>query len=101
MSTYAGLQEWKEKLSSSQYSILRQAGTERPFGSPLNKEKRAGTALGLKSPEQLSHHKCPITHTACYVYSTAKHLLETNPVCYVPRLESVALLARTMTLSPQ
>ncbi|GGX03234.1 peptide-methionine (R)-S-oxide reductase MsrB [Aquimarina muelleri] len=29
--------EWKEILSSEQYYILRQAGTERPFSSPLNK----------------------------------------------------------------
>lgn len=29
--------EWKEILTSEQYYILRQAGTERPFSSPLNK----------------------------------------------------------------
>lgn len=34
--------EWKTRLSPTQYSILRQASTERPFVSPLNNEKRKG-----------------------------------------------------------
>jgi len=35
--------EWRQLLSSAQFNVLRQAGTERPFSSPLDKEKRAGT----------------------------------------------------------
>ncbi len=35
--------EWKAMLSPEQFQVLRKAGTERPFSSPLNKEKRAGT----------------------------------------------------------
>lgn len=35
--------EWKEKLTSEQYNILRKEGTERAFTSPLNNEKRKGT----------------------------------------------------------
>lgn len=35
-------QEWKEKLSPQQYDVLRCEGTERPFTSPLNDEKREG-----------------------------------------------------------
>jgi peptide-methionine (R)-S-oxide reductase len=35
--------EWRRKLTKTQYWILRQAGTERPFSSPLDKEHRAGT----------------------------------------------------------
>lgn len=35
--------EWKAKLSPIQFSVLRQHGTERPFSSPLDKEKRKGT----------------------------------------------------------
>ena len=35
--------EWRKKLSKEEFRILRQAGTERPYSSPLNEEKRAGT----------------------------------------------------------
>jgi peptide-methionine (R)-S-oxide reductase len=35
--------EWKRKLSPAQFDVLRRAGTERSFSSPLNGEKRAGT----------------------------------------------------------
>ena len=35
--------EWRKQLSNDQYYVLRKAGTERPFSSPLDKEKRAGT----------------------------------------------------------
>ena len=34
--------EWRKKLSDSQYRVLREAGTERAFTSPLLKEKRKG-----------------------------------------------------------
>jgi peptide-methionine (R)-S-oxide reductase len=35
--------EWKKLLKPDQYRVLRQAGTETPYTSPLNNEKRAGT----------------------------------------------------------
>ncbi|WP_296316833.1 peptide-methionine (R)-S-oxide reductase MsrB [Winogradskyella sp. UBA3174] len=35
--------EWKTELTSEQYYILRNAGTERPFSSPLNKTYKKGT----------------------------------------------------------
>jgi peptide-methionine (R)-S-oxide reductase len=35
--------DWRERLTATQYSILRQHGTERPGSSPLNHEKRKGT----------------------------------------------------------
>jgi len=35
--------DWRQRLTASQYMVLRQEGTERPGSSPLNKEKRKGT----------------------------------------------------------
>lgn len=34
--------QWKEKLTPAQYRVLRKEGTERPFSSALNDEKREG-----------------------------------------------------------
>jgi peptide-methionine (R)-S-oxide reductase len=36
-------EEWRKVLTPAQYYILREEGTERPFSSPLNNEKHAGT----------------------------------------------------------
>ncbi len=36
-------EEWKRRLTPEQFAVLRQEGTERPFTSPLNDEKRKGT----------------------------------------------------------
>jgi peptide-methionine (R)-S-oxide reductase len=36
-------EEWRKVLTAEQFYILREEGTEHPFTSPLNKEKRKGT----------------------------------------------------------
>ncbi len=35
--------EWKERLTDQEFYVLRKEGTERPWTSPLNDEKRSGT----------------------------------------------------------
>ena len=34
--------EWRRRLGPQRFAILRQAATERPYTSPLNKERRRG-----------------------------------------------------------
>lgn len=35
--------QWRAQLTRAEYRVLREAGTERPYSSPLNDEKRSGT----------------------------------------------------------
>ena len=51
--------QWKQKLTKAEYYVLRQEGTERPYTSPLNKEKRAGTFVcaGCDNPVYSSKTK--------------------------------------------
>jgi len=37
--------EWKTMLGPQRFAVLREASTERPFTSPLNKEHRRGTFI--------------------------------------------------------
>jgi peptide-methionine (R)-S-oxide reductase len=45
-------EEWKRRLSPAAFKVLRQEGTERPFSSPLNQEKRQGrySCAGCRLP---------------------------------------------------
>lgn len=43
-------EEWRERLTPAQYFVLVGAGTERPFSSPLLKERRRGEYVSAASP---------------------------------------------------
>jgi len=45
-------EEWRKRLTPEQYRVLRRDGTEAPFSSPLNSEKRRGTyrCVGCELP---------------------------------------------------
>ena len=51
--------EWKKLLSPMEYYVLREAGTERAFTSPLNKNYKKGTYVcaACKTPLYTSEHK--------------------------------------------
>lgn len=51
--------EWKAMLTSLEYRVMREEGTERAFTSPLNDEKRAGKfhCKGCDLPLYASEHK--------------------------------------------
>ena len=51
--------EWNEQLTEKQYYVLRKAGTERPFSSPLNKNYEAGVyhCAACNTPLFKSEHK--------------------------------------------
>ena len=51
--------EWRQELSPAQYYVLREAGTERAFISPLNKNYKSGIYIcaACKTPLYKSDHK--------------------------------------------
>ena len=56
---YKSEAEWKAQLSSRAYYVLRQAGTERPFSSPLDKNYDSGVyiCVACNTPLFKSEHK--------------------------------------------
>jgi peptide-methionine (R)-S-oxide reductase len=51
--------EWKAQLTDKEYYVLREAGTERPFSSPLNKNYKSGVYVckACETPLFKSEHK--------------------------------------------
>lgn len=51
--------QWRRQLTRSEYRILREAGTERAYSSPLDNEGRRGTfsCAGCDNPVYSSAHK--------------------------------------------
>ena len=52
-------EEWRERLTEAEFAVLRQEATERPFTSPLNDNKAAGTYVcaGCANPLYASETK--------------------------------------------
>jgi len=52
-------EQWKAELTPDQYHVLREAGTERPFSSPLNNNHEKGTYVcaACGTPLFKSEHK--------------------------------------------
>ncbi|MEN8175003.1 MAG: peptide-methionine (R)-S-oxide reductase MsrB [Pseudomonadota bacterium] len=52
-------EEWRRLLSDEQFHVLRKEGTERPWTSPLNDEKRSGiyVCAGCEQPLFTSEQK--------------------------------------------
>jgi peptide-methionine (R)-S-oxide reductase len=52
-------EEWKKILTAQEYDVLREEGTERPFSSPLNANKKKGvySCAGCHTPLFSSEHK--------------------------------------------
>lgn len=52
-------EEWKERLGKDEYQVLRQAGTEARYSSPLNKIKEAGVFYSAATGQPLfrTEHK--------------------------------------------
>ncbi|TYB79849.1 peptide-methionine (R)-S-oxide reductase MsrB [Bizionia myxarmorum] len=51
--------EWKKELTAEQFYVMREAGTERAFSSPLDKNYKKGTYVcaACETPLYLSDHK--------------------------------------------
>ena len=74
-------EDWRQRLSSQAYKVLREEGTEPPFSSLLNDEKREGVFLcaGCEAPLFSSSKKFNSTHFFAAIHSTySKQLVGTK-----------------------
>ena len=73
-------EEWARILTAEQFRILREEGTEQPFTSPLNEEKRAGTyvCVGCDLPLFTSEMKYDSGTGWPSFYTTIKGHVETK-----------------------
>ncbi|TPG19936.1 peptide-methionine (R)-S-oxide reductase [Sphingomonas koreensis] len=81
---------WRKKLGPEAFAILRQAGTERPFSSPLNDEHRAGIFACKGCDQHLYSSKTKFdSHTGWpSFWAPLPHAIET-------RTDRSLLMART------
>jgi peptide-methionine (R)-S-oxide reductase len=72
--------EWKQRLNPAQYRVLRKEGTESPFSSPLNDEKRKGRFLcaGCDHPLFSSEMKFDSGTGWPSFFTTLPHAFETS-----------------------
>jgi len=83
--------QWKERLSPEAFKVLRENGTERPFSSPLNDEKRKGIFVckGCDLPIFKSETKFKSGTGWPSFYDVMETHIETKPdfLAGVPRTE--------------
>ena len=85
--------QWKERLGPQRFHILREAGTERPFSSPLLNEHRNGifTCAGCAHPL--------FSSTTKFESGTGwPSFWKTLPAAVVTRTDRSLLMARTEVL---
>eukprot|EP00227_Mantoniella_beaufortii_P009792 CAMPEP_0197576272 /NCGR_PEP_ID=MMETSP1326-20131121/1348_1 /TAXON_ID=1155430 /ORGANISM="Genus nov. species nov., Strain RCC2288" /LENGTH=223 /DNA_ID=CAMNT_0043139149 /DNA_START=66 /DNA_END=737 /DNA_ORIENTATION=- len=85
-------EQWKAKLEPFSYQVLRREATERPFSSPLNTEKRAGTFVcaGCDAPLFTSESKYDSgTGWPSFAQAIAKQVTEVPDysIMFFPRTE--------------
>ena len=83
--------EWRKLLTPAQFDVLRQEGTEPPFTSPLNKEKRKGifacVACDLPLFESRTKYDSGTGWPSFYELSSGRARNQGRPQAHHPRNE--------------